>query len=70
MLFMKRNSVSLEQGKKIVWRVARQRRARKMRIRRQKISRPHIDIGEIAAPAAGDADFFADPPGVINQDDA
>ncbi len=41
-----------------------------MRIRRQEIGRPGVDVREVAAPAAGDADFFGEAFGVVDQDDA
>ena len=43
-----------------MWRVARQRRAAKMRILRKEICWRRVDIGEVAAATAGDADFFAE----------
>lgn len=41
-----------------------------MRIRRQKIGRLRVDVREVAAPAAGDADFFGETLCVVEKDDA
>src|SRR5580658_8278589 len=40
-----------------------------MPIRGDEILRPRIDVGEIAAPAAGDQDFLASPLGTLDQRD-
>lgn len=41
-----------------------------MRIRRQEIARLRIDVREVAAPAAGDADFLGEALGVVDEHDA
>ena len=38
-----------------------------MRVGREKTFRRRVDIGEIAAPAAGDQDLLADPLGVLDE---
>ena len=50
--------------------VARQRRLAEMRIRRKEVFWLAMQIGEIAAPAAGDQNFLADAVGVFQHDDA
>ena len=61
-LFMKSNAVLLYQVNKVLWRVARQGRAAKVRVladevlvRRRGVKQA---VGEIATPAARDADLF------------
>src|SRR3546814_13105112 len=58
MFFMPGDAVLFNQVDKIARGVGGQRRAAKIRILRQKISRPRADIGEVAAPTPRDADFL------------
>src|SRR3546814_5833987 len=58
MFFMPGDAVLFDQVDKIARGVGGQRRAAKIRILRQKISRPRADIGEVAAPTPRDADFL------------
>jgi hypothetical protein len=50
-------------------RVTCQCRAAKVRVLRQKIRRRGVQVSEVAAPAAGDADFFADAGSMVHQHD-
>ena len=54
----------------IPWRVTGECRTAEMRILREKIFRSRVDIGEIAATAAGDTDFFAKLVVMLNQQHA
>ena len=45
--------------------VTRQRRLGKMRVGGDEVFRTTMEIGEVAAPAAGDQDLFADAPGPL-----
>jgi hypothetical protein len=61
------NPVPLNQFDKVSRSIERQRRLGKMRIFRQEISRPAVQIRKIAPPAAGDEDFPARLPIVLQQ---
>ena len=52
--------MAFHQRDKIPLSVARQRRLAEVRIGREKIFRRDVEVGEVAAPAAGDENFFAD----------
>ena len=64
------NAMFFHQRNEVRRRVLRQRRLREVRIRGEEMLRPRIDVGEIAAPAAGDQDFLAGPIGTLDQRDA
>ena len=51
------DSVPLDQFKKVLRLVERQRGLRKMRILRDEVCRRAVNVGEVAAPAAGDQDL-------------
>ncbi|EGF30320.1 hypothetical protein IMCC9480_1706 [Oxalobacteraceae bacterium IMCC9480] len=68
-LFVITNPVALDQAQKILRRIARQRAFAKMRVLRQEIGRAGLQVGEVAAAAAGDTDFFGQLFGVIDQHD-
>jgi hypothetical protein len=59
-LFVKRNLVLLQQRYEVLRRVTRQGRAAKMRVVAEKLRRRGAGVGEIAAAAARDANFFGD----------
>ncbi|KGX49621.1 putative O-sialoglycoendopeptidase domain protein [Burkholderia pseudomallei TSV32] len=69
-LLVPRDAMVLQESEKIARRVARERRAAEMRIRGQIVVRPRVQIREIAAPAARDADLLREPWRVIEQHDA
>ncbi len=64
------DSVLFDQRNKIRRRVPRQRGFGEVRIRRNKILRPAINIREIAAPAAGYQNLFADAFGMFKHSHA
>ncbi len=64
--FMIRDVVARDQIDKIPLGISGERRTGEMRIGRQEIVRAAMQVGEIAAPAAGDADFLARFFGLIN----
>src|SRR5262249_44024628 len=64
-LFMKSNPMLLHQRYEIFGHVARQGRSRKMRVRRNEVLRRAMNVGEVAAPAAGNQDLLADPLGPL-----
>ena len=64
---LERDAMTFDHGDKIVLRILRQRRAAKMRILGEKVSRAHLAVGEIAAPAAGDANALAELVGMFDQ---
>ena len=57
---MKRDLVLLQQRDEVLRRVTRQGRSAKMRVVAQELRRRGAGVGEIAAAAARDADFFGD----------
>ena len=65
--FVKRDAVALQQGDEVLRRVARQGRAAKMRVLAEEVGRCGVAIGEVAAAAARDADFFGDFLAVVHQ---
>ena len=68
--FVVGNSVFFDQRNKIRRRVPRQRGLGKVRIRGNEILRPAINIREIAAPAAGNQNLFADAFGMFEHSHA
>ena len=62
--------MALHQRDEIPLRVARQRRLAEVRIGREKIFRRDVEVGEIAAAAAGNENFFADAIAVFDDDNA
>ena len=60
------DAVARQQVQKIPLGIAAERGFAEMRIGRQEIVRPRMQVGEIAAPAARDADFLARGLGVVN----
>src|ERR1700742_3902408 len=69
-LLVIRNAMLLNEGEEILWRVTSERRLGKVRIARQEVFRAAVDIGEIAAAAAGDENFLSRPLGKIEDGDA
>ncbi len=65
LFFVVRDAVALDQGDKILRPVARQRRTAEIRLRGEIIFRPGVEVGEVAAAAAGDEDFLADALGAF-----
>ena len=63
------DAMALHQRDEIGLRVAAQRRPAEVRVARQKAIRRAVQIGEIAAAAAGDQDLGADPVGMVEQQD-
>src|ERR1700710_1287695 len=61
------NAVCLDQRDEVVLGVSAERRMAEPRIVGQKIRRGRMQIGEIASPSAGDADFFAGMPRLLKQ---
>ena len=68
------NAVVLQQGDEVLRREPRQRRAAELRVLADEVlvrrARIEIAIGEVAAPAARDADFFGHLVGVVDQQHA
>ena len=58
-LLVIRDAMLFDQGDEVSRGVTRQRRLRKMRIRREKILRLAINVGEVAAASTGDEDLLA-----------
>ena len=53
------DAVALDQRDEVALRVAAQRRDAEVRIGRDEVLRAGVEVGEVAAPAAGDADLLA-----------
>jgi inner membrane protein len=64
------DAAALDHGNKVVLRKAGKGGPTKMRILRQEVRRGNIAVGEIATPAAGDTNPFAQACRVIHQQDA
>ena len=69
-LFVEGDAMLLHQRDKVMLGVARQRRAREMRIGREEALRRAARIGEVAAPAAADEDLLPRLLGVVEQQHA
>ena len=67
---MPRNFIGIDHFDKIIGRVSRQGRFAEVLIVRNEIIGAAVEIGEVAAPAAGNTDFLARFIGVINQQNA
>ncbi|CRE19893.1 Uncharacterised protein [Bordetella pertussis] len=67
MLFMPMHPMAAQQAEEILRGVAGQRRAAEMRVVGQEIGRAGAQVGEVAAPSAGDADFLGQLGGMIDQ---
>ena len=59
--------VRFDERKEMAGRVARQRRAAEVRVLRQELCGARVQIGEVAAAAAGDADLLADDTVVLDK---
>ena len=72
--FVKGDAVFFYQVDKVLRRKARQGRAGKLRVLSQVVlvagARVEVAVGEVAAPTAGDADFFGHPLGVVDEQHA
>ena len=64
------NAVLLHQADEVRRGIARQRRLGEVRVGGEEVLRPCVQVGEVAAPAAGDEDFPADPGIVFEHGDA
>lgn len=64
------DAVFLDQRNEIMLRIAAQRRLAEVRIAGQKVRRCRVQVGEIAAPAAGNADFLGGPPRLLDHSHA
>ena len=62
---MIRDSVLLDQSDEIRRRVSRQRGLTEMRVGREEIVGPAMQIGKVTAAASGDEDLLADTVGVL-----
>jgi hypothetical protein len=62
--------MTIDQRNKIPLRVTRQRGLAEMLIGRDKIFRRDVEIGEVAATAAGDKNFFTDAIAVLDDENA
>ena len=67
LLFVVRDAVSLDQREEIGWRIARQRRPAVIDIVREKVLGLAVNIGEVAATAARDANLLTQFWGVLDQ---
>jgi len=65
-----RDAVFRNEPDKVGWGVACERRLGKVWIRRKKIIRASVEVGEIAAASAGDENLFADPVRAFQHQDA
>src|SRR5438552_13570586 len=61
------DAVTLDETDELRRRVACERRAAEIRVLRQKVRRPRVDVREVAPAAAGDADLFADDVIVLDE---
>ncbi len=68
-LFVPGDAVALDQREKVGRRVAGQGRLGEMRVGGEEVGCGRADIGEIAAPAAGDEDLSAGTGAVVDQQD-
>ena len=64
------DAVVLHQRNEILRTKARQRRAAEVRVLRQKVAGSDFAIGEVAAPATGDAYAFSQHFGMVNEQHA
>src|SRR5450755_2079241 len=55
-----RNAMLLDERDEVLWCIPRQRRRAEMRIGRQEVVRPAMQVGEITPSATGDQDFLPD----------
>jgi hypothetical protein len=69
-LFVPGDAVLVDKCNEVARLVGRQGRAAEIGVRGKEIFRLRTDIGEIAAPAPGDTDFFAELFGVIDEQDS
>lgn len=68
-LFVVVDAVPFDQPDEIVLGVTLQRRDAESRIAGKVMFRPGVEVGEVAAPATGNADLLARPSGVVEQQD-
>ena len=59
-LFVKADAMFVEHGDEVLRGEARQRGAAEMRVVREIVFRFGVEVGEVTATAAGDADFFGE----------
>ena len=67
--FVKSDVVLFDECDEVLLRIAFQRRDTKTRIVRQEICRRRMDVGEVAAPATGDANFLSRHARLFEHDD-
>ena len=63
------DAVLVDQADEIARRIAGQGRAAEVGIAREELLRTRADVGEVAAPAARDADLLGDALGMIDEQD-
>jgi hypothetical protein len=68
-LLVPRDAVSLDEIDEIARRVARERRAAEVAVPGIEVARADLDVGEVAAAAARDADLLGDLVGMVEQHD-
>src|SRR5258706_6894033 len=66
-LLVIRDAVALHERDELARRVARQRRAAEIRVARDEVAVRGVDVGEVAAPAARNADLLADLRVVVDE---
>jgi hypothetical protein len=64
------DAMALDQRDEVGGRVARQRRLAEVRVRRQEVLRADVQVGEVAAPAAGHEDLLAHAVGALEHQHA
>src|SRR6185437_3867480 len=65
-LFVIGDAVALDERDEVALRVAAERRDAEMRVSGEKILRAGVDVGEVAAPAARDADLLSGSHGMVD----
>jgi hypothetical protein len=66
-LLVPADAVPLDQSDEVLRRETGQGRAAEVGIAREELCGAGLEVGEVAAAAARDADFFGDPIGVVDQ---
>ena len=69
-LFVIRDAVPLDEPDEIRRRVARQRRFREVRIGREEVVGPRVQVGKVGAASSGDQDLLARPLRALQHSDA
>ena len=68
--FVVLDAMLFDEGDEVFWREASEGGFGKVRVRAEEVFGFGADVGEVAAAAAGDEDFFAGAVGVVEEEDA